>query len=249
MDTLSSPTTHPLMVRLETIASLSDDERQAIVALPITVRDVREDQDILRDQDRPSQCCLIIEGFAFRYKIMPSGKRQIYSFHIPGDIPDLQSLHLEVMDHSLGTLVPCKVGFIPHEMLRAFLRAHPRIGDIFWRDTLIDGAVFREWMANVGRREAYARVAHLLCELYVRLKAVGIANGQEYELPITQAELADATSMSTVHVNRSLQKLRAEGLIRSARRSVIIEDWEGLQAAGEFDPTYLHLKAPIPRAA
>ena len=248
MDVLSSPTSHPLVVKLESIAPVSDEERRAIVTLPMTVRDVREDHDIVRDHDRPSQCCLIIEGFACRYKVLPGGKRQIYSFHIPGDIPDLQSIHLEVMDHNLGTLVPCKVGFIQHETLRKFVRAYPRIGDIFWRDTLIDAAVFREWMANVARREAYARVAHILCELYVRLRAVGLTNGQAYSLPITQAELADATGMSTVHVNRSLQKLRGDGLIRSGKRSVIIEDWDGLQAAGEFDPTYLHQK-PASRTA
>jgi CRP-like cAMP-binding protein len=242
MDALSNPIPHPLIVKLESIAPVSDQERQAIVALPMTVRDLKEDQDIVRDHDRPSQCCLIIKGFACRYKVLPGGKRQIFSFHIPGDIPDLQSIHLDVMDHNLGTLVPSKVGFMPHETLHKFIRAHPRIGDIFWRDTLIDAAVFREWMANVGRREAYARVAHLLCELYVRLKAVGLANGRTYALPITQAELADATSMSTVHVNRSLQKLRGDGLIRSGKRSVVIEDWDGLQAAGEFDPTYLHLR-------
>jgi CRP-like cAMP-binding protein len=242
MDALSSSTLHPLIVKLETIAPVSDEERHAILGLAMTVRDLREDQDIVRDQDRPSQCCLILQGFTCRYKLLPGGKRQIFSFHIPGDIPDLQSLHLEVMDHNLGTLVPSKVAFIPHEAIRKFIRAHPRIGDIFWRDTLIDAAVFREWIANVGRREAYQRIAHLLCELYVRLKAIGLANGRTYALPITQAELADATGLSTVHVNRSLQKLRGDGLIRSAKRSVVIEDWDGLRAAGEFDPTYLHLR-------
>src|SRR5215211_3452460 len=115
--------------------TVSDDERRAIAALPITVRDLKADADIVRDQDRPSQCCAILEGFACRYKLLPGGRRQIMSFHIPGDIPDLQSLHLEVMDHSLATVVASKVAFIPHEVVRAFLRAHPRIADVFWRDT------------------------------------------------------------------------------------------------------------------
>ena len=122
---------------------------------------------------------------------------------------------------------------------------HPRSSAhrrFFWRDTLIEAAVFREWIANIGRREAYGRIAHLLCELYVRLRAIGFANGREYGLPLTQAELADATGLTTVHVNRSLKKLRGDGLIRSGKRSVIIEDWDGLRAAGEFDPTYLHLR-------
>jgi CRP-like cAMP-binding protein len=153
------------------------------------------------------------------------------------------------MDHSLGTVVASKVAFIPHDTVRAFIRAHPRIGDLFWRDTLIDAAIFREWVANVGRREAYERIAHVLCEVYVRLKAVGLANGQAYMMPVTQAELGDATGLSTVHVNRTLQELRGDGLISTPKNGrVVIEDWEGLQKAGEFDPTYLHIKA-LSRAA
>ena len=151
--------------------------------------------------------------------------------------PDLQSLDLEVMDHSLATVVASKVAFIPHEVVRAFLRAHPRIADVFWRDTLIDAAVFREWVVNVGRRDAYARIAHVLCEVYVRLRAVGLVNGQA-----TQAELGDATGISTVHVNRTLQELRGHGLISTPKSGrVVIEDWDRLQEAGEFDPTYLHI--------
>src|SRR3954452_17396292 len=239
----SNPDLHPLIRKLESIAPVSKDEREAIAALPIIVRDLKADADIVRDPDRPSQCCAILEGFACRYKLLPGGRRQIMSFHIPGDIPDLQSLHLEIMDHNLATVVPSKVAFIPHEVVRSFLRTHPRIADVFWRDTLIDAAVFREWVVNVGRREAYARIAHVLCEIYVRLKAVGLANGQAYEMPVTQSELADATGLSTVHVNRTLQELRGNNLISTPKgRRVVIEDWEGLQKAGEFDPTYLHMK-------
>ena len=131
---------------------------------------------------------------------------------------------------------------VPHDIVRAFIRAHPRIGDVFWRDTLIDAAVFREWVTNVGRREAYGRIAHLLCELFVRLRAVGLTNGDSYPLPITQAELADATGLSTVHVNRTMQELRGDGLIKTNKASVVIKDWDGLRAAGEFDPTFLHLR-------
>ena len=233
----------PLIRRLESIAPVSDDERRAITALPIMVRELKADADIVRDHDRPSQCCAILEGFACRYKLLPGGRRQIMSFHIPGDIPDLQSLHLEIMDHSLATVVPAKVAFIPHEAVRSFLRAHPRIADVFWRETLIDAAVFREWVVNVGRRDAYARIAHILCEIYMRLRAVGLVDGQAYQLPITQAELADATGLSTVHVNRTLQELRGNSLISTPKSGrVVIEDWDRLQEAGEFDATYLHLK-------
>jgi CRP-like cAMP-binding protein len=233
---------YPLLRKLETIVDLSDEEREAVLRLAVTVRILKADQDIVRDQDRPSQCCLILSGFACRYKTLDSGRRQILSFHIPGDIPDLQSLHLQVMDHSLGTLTKSRVALIPHETVRAFIRAHPRIGDVFWRDTLIDAAVFREWVTNVGRREAYGRIAHVICELYVRFRAVGLNDGDSYEMPVTQAELADATGLSTVHVNRTMQALRANGLIKTENGRVVIQDWEGLQEAGEFDPTYLHIR-------
>jgi CRP-like cAMP-binding protein len=233
---------HPLIRKLESIAPVTDNEKQAIVGLPMVLRDLQADQDIVREQDPASQCCLILDGFACRYKILPSGKRQIFSFHIPGDIPDLQTLHLQVMDHNLGTLVPSKVAFISHETVRAFLRAHLRIADVFWRDTLIEAAIYREWMAGIGRREAYARIAHLLCELFVRLRAVGLTHGDAYEMPITQTELADSLGLSTVHVNRTLQQLRGSGIISTSRGKVVIRNWNKLQEAGEFDPTYLHLK-------
>jgi CRP-like cAMP-binding protein len=196
----------------------------------------------VREGDRPSECCLILEGFAYRYKLTEEGKRQIFSFHIPGDIPDLQSLHIDVMDHSLSSLTTCKAMFISHESVRNLMQGCPRISDAFWRDTLIDAAVFREWILNLGRREAYERMAHLLCELYVRLKAVGLTNGDACDMPFTQAELADATGLSTVHVNRTLQELRGDGLITLRAGSLSVLDWNRLREAGEFDPTYLHLR-------
>src|SRR4051812_46600177 len=148
----------PLIRKLESIFRLTAEEEQALLAIPMHVRDLADDQDIVREGDRPSQCCMIIEGFAYRYQAVGDGRRQIMSFHIPGDIPDLLSLHLEVMDHNLGTLAPSKVGFIAHRDVRHLIREHPRIGDAFWRDTLIDAAVFRQWMVGIGRRNAYARI-------------------------------------------------------------------------------------------
>jgi CRP-like cAMP-binding protein len=169
------------------------------------------------------------------------GKRQIMAFHIPGDIPDLQSLHLTTLDHSLGTITPCEVGFIRHEDVRDLVRRFPRIGDAFWRDTLIDAAVFRAWMVGIGRREAYGRIAHLLCEVMTKLRAVGLADGQRCELPITQVEFGDALGLSTVHVNRTLQELRGNDLITLRGGFLTVLDWDGLREAGEFDPAYLHL--------
>jgi CRP-like cAMP-binding protein len=230
-----------LIRKLESIADLSAEEKKALLGLPLTIKSLPADTDIIREGSRPSECSLLIEGLACRYKITPEGKRQIMSFHIPGDIPDLQSLHLRVMDHSLGTLTSSKVGFIPHEAIRGLARRHPGIGDAFWRDTLIDAAGFRERMVGIGRRTAYQRIAHLLCEMLVRFEAIGLADEHTYELPITQAELGDALGLSTVHVNRVLQDLRKDGLIVLRGGLLSAPDWEGLKQAGEFDPTYLHL--------
>jgi CRP-like cAMP-binding protein len=145
------------------------------------------------------------------------------------------------MDHSLGTLVPSKLAFIQHDDLRALMQNHPRFGALFWRDTLIDAAVFRQWIVGLGRRDAHGRIAHLLCELLVRLWAVDLVADHAFNLPVTQAELGDALGISTVHVNRVLQELRGEKLISLSGSSLKVLDWEGLQKAGEFNPTYLHL--------
>jgi CRP-like cAMP-binding protein len=230
-----------LIRKLESIADLSDEERRAIFGLPMTVRTFATDKDIVREGDRPSECFLVVEGFAGSYKHSGDGKRQFMSFYTPGDIPDLQSLHLDVMDHNISTLVPSKLAFIPHAALHEATRRYPGLAAALWRDTLIDAAIFREWIVNVGRRPAYARTAHLLCELAVKLRAVGLMADWTFELPLTQAELGDAMGLSTVHVNRTFQELRANGLIRSEGRTLIIEDWGALKKAGEFDPTYLHL--------
>ncbi len=241
---------HNVLIRkLESIRPLSDAEKQCLFNLPLSIEQVGPDQDIVREGDRPTHCCLVVEGFTCRYKFTEEGKRQIFSFHTPGDIPDLQSLHLQVMDHNLKTLTPCKVTFISHESIEALTQECPRVGAVMWRDTLIDAAIFREWMLGIGRRSAYTRIAHLLCEVFIRLRAVGLANGFECEFPITQNEIGDALGLSTVHVNRSLQELRANGLMDLRRSTLTILDWEGFKKAGEFDPTYLHLAPEVEKAA
>ncbi|MBD2747829.1 Crp/Fnr family transcriptional regulator [Microvirga sp. BT688] len=232
-----------LMIRkLDSIFPLSEEERQALRDVPVQVTVLKADQDVVRIGDRPSQCCLLLEGITQVYKLTTEGKRQIMAFHVPGDIPDLQSLHLEVMDNSVATISPCTVGFIQHEHMRRVCERHPRIAAAFWRETLVDASIFREWLLNVGRREAYTRLAHLLCEFLVRLKAVGLVEDDTFDLPITQVELADAIGTSNVHVNRVLQAMRANGLVQTRGTQLIVPDWERLKEAGEFDPLYLHLE-------
>jgi CRP-like cAMP-binding protein len=226
--------------KLETVASFSAEEKAALLELPFTVRQFRADHDIVREKDRPTQCCMVFDGWLCRYKILETGTRQIFSFHIPGDIPDLQSLYLRTMDHNLGTLAPSTVGFLQHEAVRALTKDFPRIGDLLWRDTLIDAAIFREWMVGMGRRDAPARLAHLFCELHARLRPVGLTRGYTFDCPITQSVLGDALGLSTVHVNRSLMELRGRGLITLEKHVLTIRKPEELCELAGFDEAYLH---------
>jgi CRP-like cAMP-binding protein len=238
----SSHLLQPMIVKLESVSALTDQERQAVENLPVRVHALKARQDIVRDGDTATQCCLILEGWACRYKILGEGKRQIFSFHIAGDIPDLQSLHIPLMDHTLATMTAAKVAFIPHEALRDLTYQYPRLGAVLWRDTLVDAGIFREWMACMGQRSAYDHLAHLFCELYLKQEAVGLAGENRCPLPITQVDLADATGLSNVHVNRVLQEMRGNGLITLRGNTLVIQAWDELIRAAEFDETYLHLR-------
>jgi CRP-like cAMP-binding protein len=231
-----------LIRKLESISTLSNEERQAIQSLPVRINHLDAHQDLVRDGDRPSHCCLILDGWAARYKLLSGGKRQILSFHIAGDIPDLQSLHIHTMDHSLATLTKASVAFIPHESLRGLAADFPSVGVILWRATLIDAAIFRTWITGLGRRPALERMAHLFCELYLKLQAAGLAEEFRYRLPVTQLDLADALGLTSVHINRVLQEMRDRGLITLQNRMLVIEAWDELLRVSEFDPAYLHLE-------
>jgi CRP-like cAMP-binding protein len=229
--------------RLECIAPLSLEERHAVEQLPVRVHTLGPRHDIVHDGDTPSQCCLLLEGWAFRYKLLGEGRRQILSFHVPGDLPDLQSLHLQPIDYSLATLTRATVAFIPHENLLGLAKRSPGLAATLWRAPLIEGAVFRAWMTGMGQRSAFGRMAHLFCELYRRLEAVGLATEHRCSLPITQAEFGSALGLSNVHINRVLQELRAQGLITLHGPKLVIVAWERLVQAAEFNPAYLHLTA------
>jgi len=231
-----------LIRKLESIATLSDKEQQAIQSLPVKIHTLGARHDIVRDGDQPRHCCLILDGWACRYKLLREGKRQILSFHIPGDVPDLQTLHLPTMDHSLATVTKATVAFIPHESLRQLTVNFPSLSALLWRDTLIDAAIFREWMTGIGRRSAFERIGHLFCEMYLKLQAVGLAEGYRCPLPLTQVDLADALGLTSVHVNRVLKEMRGRTLITLRSQTLVIEAWDELLRVSEFDPMYLHLE-------
>ncbi len=243
MPLLSAPTALPsasLVRRLSSIYSLSSSDIDALHALPIVTRKVGADKDVIRHGDRPTQCCLVIDGIAAMYKITGPGRRQILNFYLPGDMPDLHSLHLGVMDAGISSLTPCTFGLIQHDVLRDICHRLPGVSDALWKLTLVDSANFREWIANIGQRTSGIRLAHLLCEVFLRSKAAGLAEDNACPFPITQQELADATGISVVHVNRMLQELREQGLINLTQRRLTVLNWNGLREAADFDATYLH---------
>lgn len=232
--------------RLESIMALSDDDISLLSEMPTTVRTYRTDQDIVREGDVPSQCCLLLDGFLYRHKIANGSTRQIMSFHVPGDIPDLHSLHLNRMDHNLTSLGPTVVAFIPHAYFREVLPRSQQLTHALWRETLVDAAVFREWVVNVGAREAIARVSHLLCEVKLRLQMVGLVRDSTFTLPARQTDIADACGITAVHTNRVIQELRGKGVIEWEGKTVTIRRWEELAKIGDFAPDYLHLRKEEP---
>jgi CRP-like cAMP-binding protein len=202
---------------------------------------LKRNHDIVREGDRPGRCCVLVNGVACWFKVSGDGARQILAIHIPGDMPDLQSLHLDFLDAGLMTLSPCKVAFIPHHPIRQLCTEFPRIGAALWRWSLVDSAIFREWVLNLGGRRALGRIAHLFCEIFARWQHLGLAPGNTCHMPMTQTELAEATGLSTVHVNRVVQSLRAKKLISLVGGRLTVHDWPALQDIGDFDPAYLHL--------
>lgn len=228
-----------LLRKLERFGKLTDGERRLVEEIEPSIKQVEADRDLMREGDRPSKFLMLLDGFACRYKTMEDGKRQILAFHMPGDLCDLAALHLKRLDSSTRTLTSAKVVPIPHTTVVSWSKFQPRLSEFLWRTTLVDAAISREWIVNVGRRAAYPRTAHLLCEIVSRMRgALGIS-GPCYDLPLTQSELADALSLTAMHVGRMLQQLRADGLVELSRNTLIVRNWRGLQQVADFDPGYL----------
>jgi CRP-like cAMP-binding protein len=226
--------------KLEAFAPLPDADRLLLDEVIRPTQAVGSRTDLIRESEAPSDVNLILEGFACRYKILPTGRRQIMAYLVPGDFCDLHVFILKAMDHSIATLSPCTVVKLPRSRILELLE-RPAIARAFWWAALVDEATLREWLVNIGARKADQRVGHLLCEVLLRLRAVGLTAGNQFALPITQAELADTVGLTGVHVNRILQRLRADGLIILKARNLVILDEERLKAFSGFNPNYLHL--------
>lgn len=236
---------HPLglLVRkLETHAPLVDADREALLALSYTRRTLEPASYLVREGDLPDRCGVLLSGFAYRQKHTGDGLRQIVALHIPGEAVDFQNLFLDVADHSVQMMTRGDVAFVPRAEFQELIKTRASISHAILINILIEGSIFREWVLNVGRRDARSRMSHLLCEFAIRMQAQGLASVDGYELPITQEQLADALGLTAVHVNRTLKSLEASGLILRNKRSIRFPSWERMREVADFNQRYLHLE-------
>jgi CRP-like cAMP-binding protein len=245
------PTLLPMFRKLQLWMQLDKDDERAVLSLPHQLKKLAPAQYIVRDREKPTHSCLLLSGFAYRHKLTGDGARQIMSIQMKGDVVDLQNSLLRQSDHNVQALTRIEVALIPIEAVQNLAFTRPSVGRAMWYETLVDASIFREWTLNVGRRDATQRTAHLLCEFALRLELAGLGQQCDYQLPMTQEQLADALGLTPVHVNRTLKALEKAGLIERSQRWVKIGNWEKLAAVGDFDSTYLHFEQerPIPVGA
>lgn len=223
--------------------TLESADEAAIRKLTPRTRAAPAGEDIVRQGDRPNVAVIVLSGMLARYHTLEGGDRQYLSFHIAGDMPDIQSLFLTVMDHSVCAIDDAVVGVVPHDQLARLIRSRPAVGLALWRLTFVDASIFRQAITNNGARSHLARLAHLLCEQYERARQAGLIAGRFCDFPVRQAQIGQALGMAPVSVNRALQKLRRDRLadLRSGKLEIL--NWRGLAGAAGFDPAYLYLKA------
>lgn len=226
-----------LVRKLEQFTRLTDEERHVISELSsVRVRQVEAQADLISQGDRIHDVNIVLSGWAYRYKNMSDGRRQIFSIVLPGDLLDLNIYMLPHMDHSVGALTKIKIAEISRKQFERVLQDHPRITRALWWDTLLHMSLQREWVVSLGSRDAYERLGHLLCDVFIRVQNLGLGQGNSVEFPLTQAMLADACGLSVVHVNRMLQALRQKGLIVLKGRRLTIPDLDALMQASMFSP-------------
>jgi CRP-like cAMP-binding protein len=208
--------------------------------MPWSKRSFGREAYLIREGEPPAVCTLLVSGFAFRQKLVSDGARQIISFHIPGEFVDSQNAFLDVADHNVQSLNRTVAAMVPRTALQNLMADHPSVRRAIWLDTLIDASIFREWVVNVGRRDARSRIAHLLCEIADRLRKSGQVDGLTIDFPVTQEQIADATGLTPVHTNRTLQSLRKDELITLTASKLTILNWQGLADVGDYTERYLH---------
>ena len=228
--------------KLRLRAELNPHDRAAILALPHTIKTVEASTYLVREGDLPGTCAVLLSGFAYRHKLTGNGARQIIAVHIPGEALDFQHLFLDKADHNVQTLTRGEVALLPRQAVRDLMLARPAVANAIMIYILAEASVFREWIMNVGRRDAKARIAHLLCEFAIRLDAQGLRDPAGYTLPMTQEQIGDATGLTAVHVNRMLKALEADGFVSRKGRNLSFLRWQALRDVGDFGERYLHLE-------
>jgi CRP-like cAMP-binding protein len=220
---------------------VSASEEKTIRSLVGEVVEVPADRTFIRHGQELHQSVLLLKGWMARAKDLPSGQRQLAELHVPGDFVDLHGFTLKRLDHDVISLSPVQVALVPHERLLALTENQPHIARLYWFMTNIDAAIHREWTLSLGRRNALGRMAHLFCELNLRLEISGLSQENSYDFPLTQSELGECLGLTTVHINRTLKELRRRGLVELESRRVTIRDLPALKQVAEFDPAYLYL--------
>lgn len=244
---MSKPRAQPKITTLVEKLSLRDrispEEIEALQKALEPPKMVAAGSDIVREHSRPLHSTLLISGFSARYSTLEDGARQITEINVAGDFIDLHSLLMKQMDHGVVALTECVIAEAPHSGLIDITERHPHLTRLLWLDTIIDAAIHRQWLVAMGRRSGLGHLAHLVCELYLRLQAIGQTGDMTFDLPLTQATLGDALGLSTVHVSRLISELRGEGVINWSNGQIDILDWRRLAEIAEFDPTYLRLQS------
>lgn len=238
-DCLSGP-----LAKLERRRPFASGAREAFLTMRCRRSGYKTQQDIVREGEGTKYCQFLESGMISRSKLLSNGGRQIASFHMAGDLVDLSSALMLVADHTLRTHAPTVIVQIEQSTILTLAQDYPEIGRAFWFETLVDGSIFREWSLNLGRRNARERTAHLLMEMGYRSEDAQLGARDDFALPVTQADLADALGLTVVHVNRSLKWLREQGMIKLAKGRMMITDWEALAYFSQFEPLYLHPEGP-----
>lgn len=230
-----------LLLKLRRFDMVSAEEEQALRDAVWKTVSFKRGETIVEAKTELDVSNLLVEGFVHRLKDLKSGARQTLQLAVPGDFVDLHSLLLKQLDHDVAALSDCRLVFFKHEKLREVIDQHLHLGRLLWLSTIVDAAIHREWMLSLGRRTAKSSMAHLFCELQVRLTAAGMASHGTYDLPLRQSELSEILGLTPVHTNRTLKDLRDKGLLTFKGKTVEVHDWDGLVALAEFDPFYLSL--------
>jgi len=233
----------PMVAKLDRRSPLGDAEREALLGLSHRVAELEPNSWIAAEGDSATHCHVVLSGYAYRHKATGEGARQILSIHMRGDLINPRSVAMDTISFNLQTLTRASIAFIPRAALTELIWRYPGICKAFMAEIGVNTALFDEWMVSIGRRDARARICHLLCEIASRQEDAGISPGPDYELPMTQEQIGDATGLTSVHVNRTLQQLRAEGYFRTARRRVTVDDWRRLRQVGDLGSSRLPLPA------